>query len=145
MKPKKNKNYNRPTNFVKIDFLYKKEIKITLEQKSQTQIDRRANFIVKMLCGSQISKKNYQNNLIRLKLMILSIFERFTGRTNLSGGPHVARVFETPSRIYNNNFLSMAKITQKFSEQSVMMFSNLCTPYKRPFSDIVSDITLLIP
>jgi hypothetical protein len=54
------------------------------------------NSLNKKLLRAAISKKSPQNKLNLIKIYNFVIFEMFTGRTNASGGPHAARVFENP-------------------------------------------------
>jgi hypothetical protein len=55
----------------------------------------RSHYKEKMLCGLQFTRKALIISNIGSNFMILSVFETFAGRTNASGGPHAARVFET--------------------------------------------------
>ncbi len=53
----------------------------------------------KKLPWAAISKKNPQNKLNLVKIYSCLLGAMFAGRTNTSGGPHAARMFETPGLV----------------------------------------------
>ncbi len=95
-------------NWLRLNKLMLSSVIHSLNQGSQTWIDRRATLQKNIFRGPhfrgkktlrvpQITMQAYDISFIWSKMIILLVFDRFTGHTNETGGPYAARVFETPA------------------------------------------------